>query len=147
MKLRNNILEYIKRELIGPDPVKPHIQENGEEILLNEPPRLRYGAGILFPKMAKIEKVDCVSPDEEITIENADDGNSKDDPVQIIDKKNPVDVSEDNEEEIGLANNYLPSAMGFSCFTKIPKYGFLIKINAAIYQSLDYTYQKNEENL
>ena len=51
--MRDDILKYIKRELIGPDPVKPHIQENGEEILLNEPPRLRYGAGILFPSPNK----------------------------------------------------------------------------------------------
>lgn len=47
--MRNNILNFIRKELIGPDPVKPHIQANGEEILLNEPPRLRYSAGILFP--------------------------------------------------------------------------------------------------
>jgi hypothetical protein len=48
--MREDILEFIKKELIGPDPVKPHIQANGEEILLNEPPRLRYGAGVLFPR-------------------------------------------------------------------------------------------------
>jgi hypothetical protein len=38
--MRDDILRFIKQELIGPDPVKPHIQENGEEILINEPPRL-----------------------------------------------------------------------------------------------------------
>ncbi len=51
--MRDEILKFIRRELIGPDPVKPHMQENGEEILLNEPPRLRYGAGILFPSPNK----------------------------------------------------------------------------------------------
>ena len=56
--MREDILQFIKRELIGPDPLKPHIQENGEEILINEPPRLRYGAGVLFPRAATFEKAD-----------------------------------------------------------------------------------------
>ena len=89
--MRDDILKFIKRELIGPDPVKPHIQENGEEILINEPPRLRYGAGILFPRAATFEKADSTSSDEDKVLEKI-------------------------EEEIGLANSFLPSAMGFSCF-------------------------------
>ncbi len=67
--MRNDILNFIRKELIGPDPVKPHIQENGEEILVNEPPRLRYGAGILFPRAATIEKLDSNSTEEKEVFE------------------------------------------------------------------------------
>jgi len=67
--MRDNILKFIRRELIGPDPVKPHIQPNGEEILINEPPRLRYGAGILFPRSAVFEKANSTSTDEEKVLE------------------------------------------------------------------------------
>ena len=145
--MRDDILKYITRELIGPDPVKPHIQQNGEEILFNEPPRLRYGAGILFPRTATFVKVDSVTTDEKTVLENAEEEKkNNDDPVQTEDNNTPVDMSEDFEEEIGLANSYLPSAMGFSCFSRIPNEGLKIKVNAAIYEIKEYTYQKDEEH-
>ncbi|MBM3434725.1 MAG: hypothetical protein FJY07_00745 [Bacteroidetes bacterium] len=143
--MRDDILRFIRQELIGPDPVKPHIQGNGEEILINEPPRLRYGAGILFPKSARFGKIDSTSKDENAVLENVEEGKIDDDPIQTTDKNTPVDVSEDFEEEIGLANSFLPSAMGFSCFSNIPKEGFKVKVNAAVYENGNYTYQKDEE--
>src|SRR5450432_2397363 len=130
--MRDDIIEFIKRELIGPDPVKPHIQENGEEILINEPPRLRYGAGILFPRTATFGKADSTSSDEKTVLDNIEEENkNNDDPVKTEDSKSPVDMSEDFEEEIGLANSFLPSAMGFSCLSKIPNEGFKVKVTLA----------------
>jgi len=38
--MRDQLFDFLKKELIGPDPVPPFVQENGEEILTNEPPRL-----------------------------------------------------------------------------------------------------------
>ncbi len=144
--MRDDILKFIKRELIGPDPVKPHIQENGEEILLNEPPRLRYGAGVLFPRAASIEKLDSTSTEEEKVLEKLEEEKKEtDDPVTAEDSKAPVDMAEDFEEEIGLANSFLPSAMGFSCFSKIPKDGFNIKINVGVYEIKEYSYQKEDQ--
>lgn len=143
--MRDDILKFIKKELIGPDPVKPHIQENGEEILLNEPPRLRYGAGVLFPRASTIEKLDTTSSEEENVLEKLEDEKKEvDDPVTAEDSKAPVDLSEDFEEEIGLANSFLPSAMGFSCFSKIPKDGFTIKVNVGVYEIKEYSYQKED---
>src|SRR5579863_10589639 len=130
--MRDDILKYIKRELIGPDPVKPHIQENGEEILLNEPPRLRYGAGILFPSPNKngegatYSAADSTTATEEEVIKtNAEDNNIEGTEL-IQDNNTASNVGDDFEEELGLANNFLPSAMGFSCFSTIPKDGFKI---------------------
>ncbi len=143
--MRDDILKFIKKELIGPDPVKPHIQENGEEILLNEPPRLRYGAGVLFPRAATIEKLDSTSTEEEKVLEKLEDEKKEvDDPVTAEDSKAPVDMAEDFEEEIGLANSFLPSAMGFSCFSKIPKDGFTIKVSVGVYEIKEYSYQKED---
>src|SRR6266542_515519 len=146
--MRDDILKFIKKELIGPDPVKPHIQENGEEILLNEPPRLRYGAAVLFPRTAKFEKVDSISSNEKTVLDTSENDNSKDDPFQALPssiQEKTFKEKEGFEEEIGLANSFLPSAMGFSCFSKIPKEGFNIKVNLAVYEIKDYTYQKDEE--
>jgi hypothetical protein len=143
--MRDEILKFIKRELIGPDPIKPHIQENGEEILLNEPPRLRYGAGVLFPRAATFEKADSTTSEEEKVLEKLEEEKKEtDDPVKTEESKAPVDMAEDFEEEIGLANSFLPSAMGFSCFSKIPKDGFSIKVNVGVYEIKEYSYQKED---
>lgn len=143
--MRDDILKFIKKELIGPDPIKPHIQENGEEILLNEPPRLRYGAGVLFPKAATFEKADSTTSEEEKVLEKLEEENKEtDDPVKTEESKAPVDMAEDFEEEIGLANSFLPSAMGFSCFSIIPKDGFTVKATLGVYEIKEYSYQKED---
>lgn len=143
--MRDDILKFIKKELIGPDPIKPHIQENGEEILFNEPPRLRYGAGVLFPRAATFEKADSTTSEEENVLEKLEEEKKEtDDPVKTEESKAPVDMAEDFEEEIGLANSFLPSAMGFSCFTIIPKDGFTVKATLGVYEIKEYSYQKED---
>lgn len=143
--MRDDILKFIKKELIGPDPIKPHIQENGEEILLNEPPRLRYGAGVLFPRAATFEKADSTTSEEEKVLEKLEEEKKEtDDPVKTEESKAPVDMAEDFEEEIGLANSFLPSAMGFSCFSIIPKDGFTVKATLGVYEIKEYSYQKED---
>jgi hypothetical protein len=147
--MRDDILKFIKRELIGPDPVKPHIQENGEEILLNEPPRLRYGAGILFPSPNKdgegatYSAADSTTATEEEVIKNTEE-TSVESSETIVDNNTSSNVGDDFEEEIGLANNFLPSAMGFSCFSKIPNEGFKVQVNVGIYEINDYCYKKDD---
>lgn len=143
--MRDDILKFIKKELIGPDPIKPHIQENGEEILLNEPPRLRYGAGVLFPRAATFEKADSTTSEEEKVLEKLEEEKKEtDDPVKTEESKAPVDMAEDFEEEIGLANSFLPSAMGYSCFSIIPKDGFTVKATLGVYEIKEYSYQKED---
>lgn len=143
--MRDDILKFIKKELIGPDPIKPHIQENGEEILLNEPPRLRYGAGVLFPRAVTFEKADSTTSEEEKVLEKLEEEKKEtDDPVKTEESKAPVDMAEDFEEEIGLANSFLPSAMGFSCFSIIPKDGFTVKATLGVYEIKEYSYQKED---
>ncbi len=142
--MRSEIIDFLKKELIGPDPIKPHIQPNGEEILVNEPPRLRYSAGILFPKAAPFIKLEVSDTTEKDVFQKGDDAASGEDPVKSDEIKVPVDAAEDSEEEIGLANSYLPSAMGFSCFSSIPDTGFTIKVTAGIYEIKEYEYEKGD---
>ena len=49
---RDQLIDYIEKEFIGPDPIDwPGMtQSNGEEILTTDPPRTRYIAGILYPR-------------------------------------------------------------------------------------------------
>ena len=49
--VRSEMVEFLYRELVGPDPGFPAMQLDREEILRpQDPPRLRYSAGVLFPK-------------------------------------------------------------------------------------------------
>lgn len=146
--MRDDILKYIKRELIGPDPVKPHIQENGEEIIFPIPPRQRYGAGILFPKAMTYSNTDSNSLSEQSDIDKAlkDFQENEEDPVKSEEKETTAKDTEEIEEEIGLANSFLPSAVGFSCFSKIPKDGFKVNVNAGSYVHKDYTYIDDKGN-
>ncbi|MEQ8192618.1 MAG: hypothetical protein ABRQ39_31930 [Candidatus Eremiobacterota bacterium] len=73
--MREQLLDFLKRELIGPDPVSPYIQDNGEEIL-SDPPSHRYGAGILFPSG--------------ITIREKEEDEAKDTTIHNVYLENPV---------------------------------------------------------
>jgi hypothetical protein len=54
-EVRSEIVEFLRRELIGPEPGFPAQQLNREEILRpQDPPRLRYSAGVLFPRKAAV---------------------------------------------------------------------------------------------
>jgi hypothetical protein len=49
-EVRDGIIEWLRRELVGPAPGHPFMQLNREEILRpQDPPRYRYACGILFP--------------------------------------------------------------------------------------------------
>lgn len=139
--MREEIIEFLKRELIGPDPVPPLIQENGEEILTNEPPRLRYGAGILFPQATLNLESDATDEKENAILEEYGKVPDNEAPFPKIDEAEHFSSKDDftdvNDEIINLANAYLPSVIGFSCFTEIPEEGFSVSIRAGRYFEKD----------
>ena len=92
---------------------------------------MRKQIQLLLTKITVLEKVE-------------EEKKNIDDPVKTEDSKAPVDMSEDFEEEVGLANSFLPSAMGFSCFSKIPKDGYKVKVNVAVYEIKEYSYTKED---
>ena len=136
--MRERLLEFLKKELIGPDPVPPLVQDNGEE-RIKEPPRMRYGAGILFPQAAPLDDVEATDATEqemsnysESEAESVDvDGLSTEDTRGL--PTNTDDAADANDEILKLANSFLPSAMGFSCFLEIPDEGVAVKIAAGRY--------------
>lgn len=123
--MRDTIIDFLRKELIGPDPVAQHIQANGEEILIGEPPRLRYGAGILFPMESTHDQRDANDLKEEqilndltVTLDSSDQRD-----IEIEGEQTNVsglDESQDSTDDtINLANSRMPSAMGYSCFFAI----------------------------
>lgn len=108
---RDQIVDFIKRDLIGPDPIAPNIQENGEEILKADPPVKRYIAGILFPKMTTEESIEIArgSNGREVFEEEGVDD------APIVEKSDGSDsLDDDVEEALDLSNAYKPSAISIT---------------------------------
>ena len=131
---RDFILDFLRQELVGPSPRPPYIQENGEEILRpQDSPRQRYGAGVLFPVRSYV-------PSQDQTGEDEVDGGEADSPdttadLEVMDSDSASTQEErtpDTEQEVNLANQYLPSAMGISVLVEVPD-RLQIEITAATY--------------
>lgn len=111
---REQLKQFVERELIGPDPINWEglRQENGEEILVSDPPRTRYIAGILFPSGAK--ETNNVDEEKEI-VDSAENEVDKID-FQKTDYSlgDTFEVLEDAEELIDRSNAFYQSAMSIT---------------------------------
>lgn len=144
--MRDQLLEFLKRELMGPDPVEPYLQENGEEILIYESPRIRYSTGILFPNGTVTESVDdtVVQDDDSVLeeaafkVEDEDLDHTTNDLTNKQTKTLGEDSNDSNDEILNLTNAYLPSAMGLSCCLHIPEKGLRISVFAGRYKRKNF---------
>ena len=120
---RDFILDFLRKELVGPWPVSPNIQPNGEEVLRpQDPPKQRYGAGVLFPLRAPVPSQDESADDEDFDADA--DSLAQDGIVEGPDQSNRSDDDEltpETDQEVNLANQYLPSAMGISALVDLPE--------------------------
>ena len=137
-QVRSEIVDFLRRELIGPDPGFPAQQLNREEILRpQDPPRLRYSAGVLFPRKADVAVAEAATEEEVESessavsvaegLDNEDAGLS--DPR--ADARGEGEVPTD--QEVNRANEYLPSAMGISALLRLPR-ELTISVKAAVYE-------------
>lgn len=109
---RDQIIELLKREMIGPDPIdwEGCRQENGEEILTVDTPYNRYIAGILHPRGAldsDAEKA-CVSGAREEVAEEAEEEETENG------DEADIEFMDDAEELINRSNAWQQSAMSIT---------------------------------
>ena len=136
-EVREYITDFLRRELIGPDPGLPAIQLSREEILRpQDPPRLRYSSGVLFPLSAGVTaQVDA--EEEEVEAASVVDFSTEEmEGAEGVTGKEPGDPhgeTVETDQGINLANEYLPSAMGLSALVEIPKQ-LRVRIAAARYE-------------
>ncbi len=114
MDIRSELIKALKEEIVGPVQNPKYKDETtGEEILLRSvhgSPKSRYGAGILYPMSSQnIGEADTESNSEET--ENSDKSDYKTG-TSAKGRAKGEDLS--YEEPVGLANQFLPSAMGFT---------------------------------
>ncbi|MCZ2076103.1 MAG: hypothetical protein LC130_14020 [Bryobacterales bacterium] len=139
---RDAIIKYLRSELIGPSPGFPAMQLNREEILRpQDPPRLRYSAGILFPLRTGLPsqlevREDVAEVTEAAPVEDA--GGPETAPEELPPSR--VDLRSeqqpDTEMDLNLANQYLPSAMGISALVEIPEQ-LAVRVTAARYDKVE----------
>jgi hypothetical protein len=111
---REQIIEVIRREFIGPDPLpfEGMAQENGEEIITSDNPLIRYSAGILFPQGLNFTVENDEDQEEPDNNDNADtDSNSS----SISDSfYNTQEMLEEAEDLINLSNAFKQSAVSIT---------------------------------
>ena len=116
--VREHIIHFTKEELIGPaSSLTLNNYEEGFDIPFREKPRSRYGAGILFPQKAQVEAQEEVIPDDDDLSEDFGDEDGEIRFQSDANRPGTADLSDqtpENDYEITLANEYLPSAMGLT---------------------------------
>ncbi len=118
--VRSQIVEFLRRELIGPDPRPEHASVNGGDEVLRpqDPPRLRYSAGILFPGRARVADQEVASAAE---TESAETGPPEGEELpETSTNGGGADSENVPEYEVNRANQYLPSAMGLTALVRLP---------------------------
>jgi len=140
--VRDEIIRRLRKELLGPSPGFPAVQINGEEILRpQDPPRLRYSAGVLFPTRTGVpsqpdieekefQDAEAAPPEEPTSTAEVEDR------VDLSDSANVADQQPETDLDLNLANQYLPSAMGISALVSVPEV-LQVKIEAAQYKKTE----------
>jgi hypothetical protein len=131
-EIRSDLIEFLRRDLIGP--------AGGVNEVLEDHPRVRYAAGVLFPKESRPnesaavgaieeEEGDVPAPrrahDAEI-IEGAESRPIVTDP--------PADVP-DHDDPVTLANTLRPSAMGISFVLAEANTPLVATAEASVYET------------
>jgi hypothetical protein len=133
VQVRSAIVQFLRSELIGPDP-RPEVQafNDGEEILRpQDPPRLRYSSGVLFPGGSRIDDSETATNDE---AEAAEDGPPEgDEPEDVTPASAAGDAETTTEHEVNRANDFLPSAMGLTALVRLPQ-RFRVTVRAGRYE-------------
>ena len=100
MKAREEVLETVKKILLGPNPLPLFKQDNGEEILFCDSPLKTYVTGILFPQTKIPEGAEDAESDN-VEVETAEDipDETLGGTVSLIGEKN---IAEPSIEELSL---------------------------------------------
>lgn len=141
MDLRDEIIDAVIREIVGPCPNSFYLdQDTNEELLLESvhgSPKSRYGAGMLYPQQeVNSEVVDENGDQSQSMHDDLGQDNSSASDIEGNKRAGYNSGDESEEEPVGMANQYLPSAMGFTVrFNANEKYDEIeLKISSAYYE-------------
>lgn len=130
-EIRAALIEFIRRDLIGP--------ANGPTEELEDQPRVRYGAGALFPQDSRPNESAAVGGIEEEEDTPAIRRTARRDEVIETDEPKVHGVASladepDDDEPVTFANALRPSAMGISFVLADPNTPLVADVEAAVYE-------------
>lgn len=134
-EFRDALIDCLRRELVGPDIGPDETQE-----VLQESPRQRYSAGVLFPCQQPFLETEDTRSDE--VVEATEESGEPEIRIeeQEAEPSRPGGNEELNDtaydETIRLANAFFPSAMGLTFIIIRPEDGLIIETAAAVYYSV-----------
>src|SRR5262245_22147385 len=151
-EVRDGVIVWLRRELVGPAPGHAMVQLNGEEILRpQDPPRYRYACGILFPNGVVYSGSEGATAEEREAIENApavdapeqaaetnvanSDEEEEDADIDPTDAAPGTEAASETDEETSTASQFLPSTMGLSFLADVSG-GLSISASWAIYEQV-----------
>ena len=129
-QVRLALLDFLRRDLIGP-------AGGHDEVLSEEPPRIRYVAGVLFPQESRRNESEAAGGLE------GDEISGEEDEILELDETAPPrptgarhERAEDDEYDdiVTLANTYRPSAMGLSFMVEPGDSRLTVQVRAARYR-------------
>ena len=137
--VRSELVAFLRKELVGPD---------ADDELVDENPRKRYSAGVLFPRIERQTEDITEPPDDEETREGPDgergvgmESEAGDETIDDTPKEpagGSVEPSDDNDESVLLANTYFPAAIGMTFLVQLHSTAALVvQVRAAVYESVE----------
>ena len=129
--LRNELLNFLQRDLIGP-------AGGQQEVLLEESPRIRYAAGVLFPQESQRNESEAAGG-----VEGGEDSSAGNEPIESADArevtpsaiKRETSPDADHDDVVTLANTYRPSAIGLSFMAEPAGCHLVVRVRGARYRS------------
>jgi len=140
---RQNLIEALRRELIGPPWSVTRATQEKTDIateILQESPVQRYSAGVLFPSsqpIIEVEDTDVFTEDDDTNTEEVDPDVFAEEEVAESEREGRGNdaIGDVYDQTVRLANEFFPAAIGLTCIARIPDCGLLIRPRAAVYES------------
>lgn len=129
IKVRNEFTSAVKKLLFGPNPLECFCQDNGEEILFNDPPLGVYITGILFPQNEeRLRGINSFQLEETGCEEDAD----IDEPEEYEELPDKNEAEDIIDSETSKINAKFQSAMGVTLCVK-EQSELIINVSAGTY--------------
>jgi len=120
LEARGEVVAFLRRGLVGPDPQPEHLPLNGGEEILRpqDPPRLRYSVGVLFPAKDAVVDADNAAAEE---VDQTESGPAEGEEPEAVGPAGGSggDGDPNTEQEVNRANEFLPSAMGLTAVVRL----------------------------
>lgn len=141
-EVRTALIDFLRRDLIGP--------AGGADEILEDQPRVRYAAGVLFPKESRPNESAAVGAIEEEESDTPAPRRPHDGEIIDTTESRPIAIDApadvpDHDDPVTLANTLRPSAMGISFVLADANTPLVSTVEASVYESFQIPPKDGDE--